>query len=102
MQNYLVLFSLLCLVACTGNKQGAFNTISSKDSDRVEMGLKIEYKTTRGQTIEDSLGVMYSLRYIPSSFTNQSEDPINIQISFSDNYDYPPVYNNDKFRTSLY
>ena len=63
-----------------------------------KIGLIIEVKPTRGQSYIDSSGTKFNLRHIPISISNDSIIPIQLEIAFSKQYDYPSTYNNEKFK----
>lgn len=77
---------LLVMFACSGNEQ------------KLRSGLLIENKINRGINYTDALGVDYSLRYIPVTITNDSTLAIHLTIAFSNDYNYPHTYSEEKFR----
>ena len=83
---------LIVLIVCSCFQQ------TSIDGLPIESRLRIENGINRGVSYTDSLGTRYNLRYIPITITNDSTFPIHIQIAFSNEYDYPTAYGDEKFK----
>ena len=61
-------------------------------------GLSFVHGGYRGTTYTDSHGTVYNLRNNPVTITNDSTVAIQIQITFAQEYDYPPGNGDEKFR----
>ena len=87
----LILGFLLVLIGCSGNLKTSEGKLAVEDSPNTHfksnIGLKIEYKPTRGQTYTDTIGNKYNLRHIPAIITNDSSIPIQIHIAFLKEYE---------------
>ena len=93
---------MILLISCSSNWQSSKGDRSRAQVpvklQRSNTGLKIECKPTRGQPYSDPLGKDYQLRLIPASITNDSTIPIQVQLAFSKDYDYPKAYHEEPFK----
>lgn len=87
----------LLAVLVTFNHCGQQKSESTQQNHASKTNLKIEYKPTRGQSYTDSLGTKYQLRHIPAKITNDSTVPVQVQITFLKEYDYPDTYADEQF-----
>ncbi len=60
--------------------------------------LLIDHGGYRGSGYTDSLGTNYNLRVNPITITNGRTIPIQVQIAFSKEYDYPSAYGDEQFK----
>ena len=101
-----ILCLLIILITCSCTEQTSKAEQQNQDTTdqhlKPNTGLKIEYKQTRGirdrVPYRDSLGAKYSLRYIPTTLTNDSTIPIHVEIAFAKEYDYPIAYDDAQFK----
>lgn len=73
-------------------------TLSFGFQPSTNSGLTIENGFRRGITYTDSLGIEYNLRYIPITITNDQTEPVRLQITFADTYNYPDTHLDERFR----
>jgi hypothetical protein len=74
------------------------NENASTKQVKFNSGLKIENGINRGTNYTDSLGTLYSIRNIPITIMNDTTFPIQVQISFSKEYNYPQAVSSEKFK----
>lgn len=60
-------------------------------------GLLIDNGMYRGTVFTDGSGATYNLRYMPITISNDSTVPIQIQLEFSKEYNFPEPYNDKTF-----
>ena len=85
----------LGLMACSCLQQTTKVNLRNENSSRnigTQSGLLIENAPNHGVGYTDSLGKRFNLRYIPITITNDSVIPIQLQLAFSQEYDYPTGY----------
>ena len=61
-------------------------------------GLKIENRINHGARYTDSDSTDYWLIHIASTITNESTMPIQLELAFFNEYDYPTEYGSQKFK----
>ena len=83
------------MIGCVENQH------TTKDGQLTHSGLQIDNGTNHGLNYTDSIGSKFSYRYMPVTITNDSIVPIHIRIDLTNEYDYPNVYGNQKFRLFL-
>ncbi|MBT8399925.1 MAG: hypothetical protein KJO98_05565 [Rhodothermia bacterium] len=96
-----ILGLLILLMGCSANPQ------TSKGEPQIEngpnlhpaarTGLRIDNGINRGTGYTDALGTDHNLRYIPITITNDSTNPIHLQIAFSKEYEYPIAFCDAQF-----
>lgn len=86
---------LTVLIVCSCSQR------NSKNELPLSTGLQIENGPTRGTGFTDSLGTKYGLVYITATITNDTIIPIQLQLAFSKEYDYPTDYGEEQFKVLL-
>ena len=99
---YIFLIALcIFLVRCTGSVPSSKVQAEIEKGSTEEVtpvtGLKLHYKPTRGQSFTDQRGRRFGLRHIPVMITNDSSVAIQIDITFSEKYEFPKTYNDETF-----
>ncbi len=93
---------LIVLIVCSCAQQTTKGVEKIEDGPsqhpRSSSGLMIEHGGYRGTGYTDSLGANYNLRYSPITITNDNTVPIQVQLEFERDYDYPAGYGDEKFR----
>lgn len=85
------LFTAVIIGSCFQQSTEGENQIkqSPNQYQNLKNGIRIDNGTNRGINYTDSSGTDFNIRYIPIKITNDTIIPINFQINFSKEYDYP-------------
>lgn len=89
------------LIICSCAHRTTKDVLQLEKGENQHLGAKsellIEHGGYRESGYTDSLGTNYNLRVNPITNTNDRTVPIQVQIAFSKEYDYPKTYGDEQF-----
>ncbi|NNC50524.1 MAG: hypothetical protein HKO01_08335 [Flaviramulus sp.] len=94
----LLMVLLVCSCIQRPSKNGLQTDNYSNQFLGAKTGLLIENRINRGINYTDPQGTDYNIRYIPITITNDSTISIQVQITFSKEYNNPYPYNEERFK----
>src|ERR1043166_3324163 len=83
MQHLIYILGLFILISC---RQSTDNSEKTKRIGENQFGLFLENGPRQGFNFIDSIGTLYDYRYFTETITNDSTICINLEISFSKEY----------------
>ena len=97
------LLIVLFVCSCAQKPSEKVDQIEDDPNQHLDLSnkLKIENRVNRGARYTDSDSIDYWLIHIASTITNESTIPIQLELAFSNEYEYPTEYGNQKFKVFI-